>query len=83
MTCTHPDIANMDHWRGYTSDEGGRERWINRCCRKCWAHWSGREGAVKEYTKAEWDAYLIEDFAEDVRKSRAYVDSLNTSPERA
>lgn len=56
--CTHPDIVVMDHWR----DDNGRKRWVNRCCRACWTHWSGPEaGEVKEYTKAEWDAYLSRD----------------------
>ena len=82
MTCTHPDIADMDYWRGWTSDPEGRERWVNRCCRKCRAHWTGPEaGVVREFTSREWDAYLIEDFAEDARKCIEIVNLRNTSPE--
>lgn len=62
MKCAHPDIANMDHVRGYPPDQ---EQMVNRCCRKCWAHWAGPEGAVVEYTKAEWYADLAEAWSLD------------------
>lgn len=58
MTCTHPDIAIMDHTRGYTSDEDGVRQYVNRLCRKCYQHWAGPVGEVKEYTRAEWDANM-------------------------
>lgn len=58
MSCPHPDMASMDYWRGSVFSDTW-ERWENRCCMKCLAHWHGPEGGeIKEYTRAEWDEYV-------------------------
>ena len=31
---------------------------VNTVCLSCGAHWYGTEGAVKRYTRQEWDAYV-------------------------
>lgn len=76
MTCEHPDIAIMDHTRGWSSDESGITHHVNRLCCKCYQHWAGPVGDVTEYTRAEWEALLNSSFdAERVQR-------LDTSPER-
>ncbi|MDO9402057.1 MAG: hypothetical protein Q7T46_11520 [Polaromonas sp.] len=32
----------------------------NRMCLKCGHHWYGPMDAIKEYTRAEWDAWVNE-----------------------
>ena len=68
MTCAHENLHIMDYIRGWSSDEGGVTQHVNRVCDKCLQHWAGPVEAVKEYTRAEWDAYLDECVAQE----RAY-----------
>ena len=53
--CTRPSIANMDHVKGFEPD---RQATTNRMCLKCGRHWYGPEGAAREYTRAQWDAWV-------------------------
>lgn len=58
MSCFH-DISNMDYDLSLT---GVPDLRVNRLCMKCYQHWDGPEGAVVEYTLAEWDARVLADF---------------------
>lgn len=64
VTCAHKDIFNMDHPKGYPSDDGGVVRMVNRTCLKCGQHWYGPEGQANEYTRAQWDAWMAAAFDE-------------------
>lgn len=56
MTCTHPDIARIDFNKPMFGPPV--ERWINRFCPKCYAHWLGpQDGHIREFTRNEWDQY--------------------------
>jgi cytochrome c5 len=55
--CNH-DIQIMDYWTGWKPGKG--ERVVNRVCLRCRMHWHGVDGAVREYTRAEWDRVLEE-----------------------
>ena len=61
--CARPAVANMDHlrppWPGDRDAEP--ERMVNRCCTHCWTHWYGQEGAVRRYSRQEWDAWAAEE----------------------
>lgn len=61
MTCTHNNVANLDHRKGYPPDT---VLMVNRICLSCGAHWYSQEGSAKEYTRAEWDAYVNAAFDE-------------------
>jgi len=54
--CAKPSINRMDY--RIHSDEPYLV--INRMCMSCGQHWHGRDGEVKEYTRAEWDKYVNE-----------------------
>lgn len=56
MTCEHPAMQSMDF--GGWMFSGDQQRTANRMCLKCQQHWYGPIGAIKEYTRAEWDAYV-------------------------
>lgn len=56
--CPRPAVATMDHIKGYTGEE---RRMVNRCCTRCYTHWYGPEGAVRRYSRAEWDAWVAEE----------------------
>lgn len=62
MSCAHA-ITNLDFSKGFTVEE--RIRITNRLCLKCYQHWYGPEGAVNEYTRAEWDAWINSVFEGD------------------
>jgi hypothetical protein len=49
--CVRPSVVTMD----YTAD-GVRK--TNRCCTKCYTHWFGAPGEVREYTRKEWDGLM-------------------------
>jgi hypothetical protein len=65
MSCTHANIFIMDHKKGFTSDDDGSVQMVNRLCSKCYQHWYGPEGDVKESTRAEWDEIMAHIFDED------------------
>jgi hypothetical protein len=52
--CDRPAVVVMD----YTAEN---VRKVNRVCTRCWTHWHGLEGSVRQYTKKQWDT-LIEDW---------------------
>lgn len=60
--CKRQSIASMDY------KKSGPRGWnfpvpvINHMCMHCGQHWYGEEGAVKEYTKAQWDAWIATAF---------------------
>lgn len=51
LCCKTPDVMKSD-----TVD--GEVKTVNRVCLGCYTHWYGVIGAVKKYTRAEWDAHL-------------------------
>jgi len=60
--CKRPAIANMDHKQGDAFDVRPT---VNRMCITCGAHWYGPVGDVKEYTRAEWDAWIATAFDDE------------------
>ena len=56
--CRNPDVAVFDYddydfiTRTFTSK-------VNRVCLHCMTHWFGEPGAVKQFTRQEWDAWLL------------------------
>ena len=60
--CRKADICNMDHLRGWGED---KEQRVNRLCTTCYQHWAGPVGAVKEYTRKEWDAEVERGFSDE------------------
>ena len=62
--CARPSIATMDHAKGYTSDSGGVVQMTSRMCLSCGRHWYGPADAVREYTRAEWEAWINSAFDE-------------------
>ena len=61
--CRKPVICNMDYDRSW--DAAHPDKRINRLCSTCYRHWAGPVGAVKEYTRKEWDAEVARAFAQD------------------
>ncbi len=57
MTCEHPSMVTMDHGGG---PFGEKVQTANRMCLKCGQHWYGPMDAIKEYTRAQWDAWVNE-----------------------
>lgn len=53
--CARPAIQTMDYNKVSPADWDNPEPRINRVCSKCWSHWFGAPGAVKFFTKSEWD----------------------------
>ena len=49
--CNKPRIQSMNYWKGALLV-------LNRMCRRCGTHWWGEPGAVKRFTRAEWDAEM-------------------------
>lgn len=56
--CRRQAITTMDYQKGWFSD--GAEVRVHRMCLTCYRHWFGPPGEVKEFTRAEWDAWLAE-----------------------
>lgn len=56
--CPRPSVATMDHTKGQRGEE---TRMVNRCCTRCFTHWYGPEGAVRRYSRQEWDAWVAEE----------------------
>ena len=51
--CDKPNTASHDYEvRGETT--------INRMCLHCGKHWHGKEGAVREFSRKEWDDFVNE-----------------------
>jgi len=69
MTCQHKNILSMDFMPGWLGLGAKVKTHANRVCVDCRQHWHGPMDSIKEYTRAEWDAWLVGDDA-------------NTSPER-
>lgn len=66
--CRKPNICNMDHPKGSTPGE--LEKYVNRICVTCYRHWYGPVGAVKEYSRADWDALMATAFDDDLETAR-------------
>ncbi len=66
--CKKSAICNMDYKRGDTPGE--LVDYVNRLCTTCYQHWAGPVGAVKEYTRAEWDAWMATAFDEDIKDAK-------------
>lgn len=49
--CSYRGVASFDHVQHGVA-------FINRVCLGCRQHWYGPEGAVKEFSRQEWDAYV-------------------------
>lgn len=60
--CKRPAVANMDHAKG--EKPGELVQMVNRMCMSCGVHWYGPEGAVTEYTRPQWDAWIATAFDE-------------------
>lgn len=57
--CSRPSIHTMDYTYPIFPEVGDPVvTKINRVCTRCFAHWFGVEGDVKQYTGKEWDAQL-------------------------
>lgn len=56
--CAKPAIQTMDYVRHAPGDWDNPEPRVNRVCIRCWAHWFGPPEAVRQFTRAEWDAYV-------------------------
>ena len=57
--CNRPSIANFDHTKNYFG-EYPDVKIVNRVCVRCYRHWYGPEGEVKEFSRAEWDKLINE-----------------------
>lgn len=56
--CKRQQIAVMDFYRYSDERNEIRTPYVNRCCLKCFAHWTGPAGNVRAFTSKEWDAHL-------------------------
>ena len=61
-TCKRSNVTNMDH-KKQDVETLAITPMVNRMCLTCGKHWYGEEGAVKEYTRAEWDSWINSAFA--------------------
>ena len=61
-TCAHA-IQPMDYRWPIFADRDEQVTKINRICLKCYKHWFGVEGDVREFTRKEWDDYVSGAFA--------------------
>ena len=50
--CMDQDIMNSDH------QPGDEAKVINRVCLSCYTHFYGKLGAVKKYTRKQWDQFI-------------------------
>jgi len=56
--CDRPQIQTMDYDKFSPDEWNHPDKRINRICSRCLAHWFGPVGAVKFYTRAEWDCWI-------------------------
>ena len=59
MTCEHKGVANMDHTKGYPPDV---QYMTSKMCMACGWHLYGPPGAERQYTRAEWEAWVNSTF---------------------
>lgn len=56
--CHHPAIQTMDYKYPVFAEFSEQVTKINRICLRCYTHWFGVEGDVKQFTRKEWDAMI-------------------------
>ena len=61
--CKRPNVANLDHSRGYGAES---HQMVNRICLTCGTHWYGNAGvAVFVMPRAVWDGWMETAFAQE------------------
>ncbi len=63
--CARPSIQPMDYKFPIFANPDEQVTKINRICLRCFAHWFGVDGDVKQYTRKEWDELMEHAFDAD------------------